>query len=315
MLLGHLGATLRETKHHAAGTSSICTNPDSGGNGPAPRRVHRETRCRRSRPGRHAARPSSSSSAPAHMSGGLTAPATTRLASTSKPVGAQATSTSSDRCRNRITAAPSSRRARSTNATRLPAGACVRQPEPSLGGRTHRIQCCRYSRCCRREPLQPLLFDVNGGQLCLGDHRRLRARIGLDRTHLVAQREVDRTQALGPDRDLQRRIDRGAVGLCRSPAPRGSADRRVVMSAPKGSRRNGTRASSRIVTIVAWLICWYMSMSLPPHRHRRGERSGALTQAACRPPYSRRRPLPVRVMLRICRAATDSAARSCSSFS
>ena len=33
------------------------------------------------------------------------------------------------------------------------------------------------------------------------------------------------------------------------------------MSAPNGSRRNGIRASSRIVTMVAWLTCWYMSMS------------------------------------------------------
>ncbi|SIM72695.1 Uncharacterised protein [Mycobacteroides abscessus subsp. abscessus] len=35
----------------------------------------------------------------------------------------------------------------------------------------------------------------------------------------------------------------------------------VVISAPKTSRRKGTRASSRIVTIVAWLTCWYMSIS------------------------------------------------------
>ena len=35
----------------------------------------------------------------------------------------------------------------------------------------------------------------------------------------------------------------------------------VVMSAPKAQRRNGIRASSRMVTMVAWLTCWYMSMS------------------------------------------------------
>ena len=33
------------------------------------------------------------------------------------------------------------------------------------------------------------------------------------------------------------------------------------MSSANGSRRNGTRASSSNVTMVAWLMCWYMSMS------------------------------------------------------
>src|SRR4051794_4264977 len=35
----------------------------------------------------------------------------------------------------------------------------------------------------------------------------------------------------------------------------------VSKSFANGSVRNGTRASSRIVTMVPWLTCWYMSMS------------------------------------------------------
>src|SRR6478735_10245092 len=35
----------------------------------------------------------------------------------------------------------------------------------------------------------------------------------------------------------------------------------VSMSLTNGSCRKGTRASSRIVTMVAWLTCWYMSIS------------------------------------------------------
>ena len=61
--------------------------------------------------------------------------------------------------------------------------------------------------------------------------------------------------------------------------------------------------SSRMVTMVAWLMCWYMSIS--DQRTCTGE--------GRRHPED---PVPlVRVMLRIRRAATDSVARSCASSS
>jgi hypothetical protein len=65
------------------------------------------------------ARPPISWSAPTQMSVGRTDPETTLQASTSNPVAAQATITSGDRSRTRITAASSSRSARSTKAARF----------------------------------------------------------------------------------------------------------------------------------------------------------------------------------------------------
>ena len=61
------------------------------------------------------------------------------------------------------------------------------------------------------------------------------------------------------------------------------------MSSANGSTRNGIRASSRMVTIVAWLTCWYMSMS--DQRTGTGVANRSVTQWL---------PVPlVRVMLRI----------------
>ena len=77
----------------------------------------------------------------------------------------------------------------------------------------------------------------------------------------------------------------------------------VSKSSANGSIRNGTRASSRMVTIVAWLTCWYMSMS--DQRTGTGVRESRSRHAHVDVPV----PL-VRVMLRIWRAATDSVARS-----
>ena len=73
-------------------------------------------------------------------------PATTRLASTSKPVAAQAVNYPPERARNRMTAAASSRAARSANAAKSARWAAMEfwtQPHAPLGYLSHR---CRYSR-------------------------------------------------------------------------------------------------------------------------------------------------------------------------
>ena len=83
----------------------------------------------------------------------------------------------------------------------------------------------------------------------------------------------------------------------------------VTMSSANGSSRKGTRASSRIVTIVAWLTCWYMSMSDQRTCTGAVNPSDPSRCALGHPDV----PVPlVLVMLRIWRAATDSVARSCS---
>ena len=100
-----------------AGTSSRCSNPDSGGR--APRHAESIAKPVSTYPlGSIAVSPAASESAPADRSAGLTRPPTTRLANTSNPVDTHAVSCPSPRSRNRITAASSNRNARSTNVAR-----------------------------------------------------------------------------------------------------------------------------------------------------------------------------------------------------
>ena len=100
-----------------AGTSSRCTKPASGGS--APRHAESIGKPGSTYPVRSiAVSPRVSASAPAHRSAGRTRPPTTRLASTSKPVATQATTRPPDRSRSRMTAASSSRIARSANVAR-----------------------------------------------------------------------------------------------------------------------------------------------------------------------------------------------------
>ena len=69
----------------------------------------------------------------------------------------------------------------------------------------------------RRQPDQPLLVDVERGQLGLADDGGLGVRVRAHRSHLVAEREVDRPQPIHPDRHLQRRIRQPQLALVDHP--------------------------------------------------------------------------------------------------
>ena len=137
------------------------------GKNTSPRGVHRDTRIDVSRCVGLAASPAASASAPADKSAGVTRPTTTRLASTSNPVAPP--------CRDHAVVAgraagsrprrPAAQRAFDEGRQVLTVGGVGVRARSPRSASAHRSQRCKYSRCLRRKPVQPLLLDVHGGQL------------------------------------------------------------------------------------------------------------------------------------------------------
>ena len=140
----------------------------------APRRVHREAGVDVTARRRPRASPRANSSRRRSGRPAATAPATTRPASTSKPVAdpgrrpVRRRARAAGSPRRRRAAAPARRRRRG-----LALGG-VADPDAPLGltGRSSQ-PALQVLPMRRRQPHQPLLLDVDRGQLRLGDHRRL----------------------------------------------------------------------------------------------------------------------------------------------
>ena len=174
VFLGERDATLGQVQHHPGGHVVEVDEAGVRRQNAAPRRIHRETRVDIARRGPSPSARAVSASAPARQVGGPD-PARRRPGwpAHRNPLPPRRRSGRRNAAAAGSTAASSSRNARSVNVARSSRWVASSQPDARVRVPVIEDPAMQILPLVRAKADQPLLVDMHGGQLRLGDHRRL----------------------------------------------------------------------------------------------------------------------------------------------